>query len=75
MGKTAKDHRKKVAARNAGIKAQQKKYQKFQNKFLTELIEREKAAGKFDSAPITSQDGQLIDAPSPILTEQQGPIL
>ena len=75
MGKNAKDHRKKVAARNAGIKAQQKKYQKFQNKFLTELIEREKAAGKFDSVPITSQDGQLIDAPAPILTEQQGPIL
>lgn len=75
MGKLKKDHRKKVAARNEAIKSQQKKYQKLQTQFLTQLIEKEKAAGKFDSIPITSQDGQVIDVAAPILTEQRGPAI
>lgn len=75
MGKSAKEHRKKVAARNEAIKTQQKKNQKMQNNFLRELIEREKASGRFDSEPITSQEGYLVDAPLPTLTEQIGPIL
>ena len=74
MGKKAKDHRKKVAKRNENIKTAQKRYETDKNKFLTELIRREKEAGKFNSTPITSQE-DIIGAPAPILTEQQGPIL
>ena len=44
MGKLAKEHRKKVIKRKEAIKAEQKKQQKLQTQFLTQLIEREKAS-------------------------------
>lgn len=74
MGKKAKDHRKKVAKRNEAIKTIQKKYEKERSNFLTNLIQREKEAGAFNSTPITKQE-DIIGAPAPILTEQTGPIL
>jgi len=74
MGKKAKEHRKKIAKRNEAIKTMQKKYEKERSNFLTNLIQREKEAGAFNSAPITKQE-DIIGAPAPILTEQQGPIL
>lgn len=75
MGKKAKEHRKKIAKRNADIKTQQKKYQKQAQDFLMQLIEKEKAAGAFDSTPIKSNDDIIIGAPAPTLTEQRGPII
>ena len=75
MGKKAKEHRKKVAKRNAEIKNQQKKYQKQSQDFLMQLIEREKAAGAFNGTPVKSNDDIIIGAPAPTLTEQQGPII
>lgn len=48
MGKKSKDHRKKVNARNEQIKSQQKQYDKAREKFLMDLIERERQAGLFD---------------------------
>ena len=75
MGKKSKEHRKKVAKRNAEIKNQQKKYQKQSQDFLMQLIEREKAAGAFNGTPVKSNDDIIIGAPAPTLTEQQGPII
>lgn len=74
MGKKAKEHRKKIQARNNAIKSAQKKFQKTQQDFLMQMIEREKAAGAFNGTPITDPN-QIVGAPAPTLTEQQGPIL
>ena len=76
MGKNAKDHRKKVEARNQARKNDQKKQMKFREEWLKALIEREKASGRFDNVPpaITDQN-QVIGAPAPTLTEIQGPII
>lgn len=75
MGKARKEHRKKIAKRNTEIKTQQKKQQKQAQDFLMSLIQREKAAGAFDSAPVKSNDDVIIGAPAPILTDFQGPII
>lgn len=64
MGKKAKEHRKKVARRNAEIKAKIKKMEKSRQDQLMELIQREKAAGAFNTTP------QKDILPTPILTEQ-----
>lgn len=74
MGKKAKEHRKKVAARNEAIKTMQKKFEKERNNYLMNLIQKEKEAGAFNSTPITKQE-DIIGAPAAILTEQQGPII
>lgn len=71
MGKKAKEHRKKIAKRNSEIKAIQKKFEKSRQDQLMELIQREKAAGAFNSPAMPQKDV----LPTPILTEQQGPIL
>jgi hypothetical protein len=74
MGKTKKEHRKKVAKRNAEIKAIQNKFEKSRQDQLMELIQREKAAGAFN-AP-SKKDDIIVGAPSVILTDnQQGPII
>jgi len=76
MGKTAKEHRKKVQARNQDIKTQKKKFESQQKKWLMDLIEREKAAGKFDNVPpAVSDPNQIIGAPEVTLTEVKGPII
>ena len=76
MGKKSSEHRKKVAARNANIKTQKKKFEKAQHDWLMDMINKEKAAGKFDNVPqATTDQNQVIGASSPILTEQQGPII
>lgn len=49
MGKKAKEHRKKVAARNERMNAAKKQLQKQQERFLMDLIQREKEAGRFNS--------------------------
>jgi hypothetical protein len=51
MGKKAKEHRKKVAKRNAQIKQNQEKFQKMQKEMLMKLIEQEKQKGLFDNMP------------------------
>ena len=76
MGKLKKDHRKKVQARNQEIASQKKKMQKAQQKWLMDLIEREKAAGKFNNiAPAATDTNQVMGAPNPILTEVSGPTI
>lgn len=49
MGKKAKEHRKKVAARNEKINTAKKQLQKQQHQFLMDLIKREQEAGKFNN--------------------------
>jgi hypothetical protein len=51
MGKKEKEHRKKVAKRNERLALERKSFEKQQKNFLMELIEREKASGKFDNNP------------------------
>jgi hypothetical protein len=68
MGKKAKEHRKKVAARNQKIKQQQKSIQNAQRKFIMDLIEREKQAGAFENNPLINPtlpgvDGPVIEGP------------
>jgi ABC-type Fe3+-citrate transport system substrate-binding protein len=61
MGKKAKEHRKKVAARNEKINTAKKQLQKQQERFLMDLIQREKEAGKFNSPTETIVDVPEID--------------
>jgi hypothetical protein len=64
MGIKAKNHRKKVAKRNEAIKIKEKQIKKIQQDFLMQLIEREKATGKFDGdnkIPIPGLDGPILD--------------
>ena len=66
MGKKEKEHRKRVAKRNEEIKNSRNKVQKEQQDRIMEMIEREKAAGKFDNnatAPIPGISGPAIDGP------------
>ena len=49
MGKKEKEHRKKVTKRNDEIKSIQKKLQRAQQDRIMQMIEREKAEGKFDN--------------------------
>lgn len=51
MGKNKKEHRKRVAKRNEMIKAQKRRIERAQEEFVKAMIEREKAAGKFDNNP------------------------
>ncbi len=60
MGKKAKDHRKKIAKRNEEIKLNQKRFKKAQEDIM-QIIEREKAAGKFDNNPSMKPSVPHID--------------
>lgn len=62
MGKKAKEHRKKVAARNQKIQHQKKSIENAQRKFILDLIEREKQAGAFNDNP-TLSNALNVDAP------------
>ena len=58
MGKAAKEHRKKVQARNNKIKQQKTKMEKMQREFLMNLIKQEQEKGMFDNNP--SLNGPII---------------
>jgi hypothetical protein len=63
--KTRKNHKSKVAARNAGIKNQSAKAQKFQREFIENLIKQEQEKGMFNNNttldPIAN--GPIIEGP------------
>ncbi len=65
MGKKAKEHRKKVAKRNAKLNEEKKKYQKNAMDFLMKLIGKEKEKGLFDG-PV-----QPIPNSNEVLTTEQ----
>jgi hypothetical protein len=79
MGKAAKEHRKKVQARNARLKQENRKREKFQKEFIMNLIKQEQEKGMFennlnlDGGPVL--DGPVLDGPvldGPVL---DGPVL
>ncbi len=74
MGKTAKEHRKKVAKRNETISIQKKKMEMTKDEFLKKFIEKERLAGKFDKYALPDET-QILGASAPVLTEMQGPII
>jgi hypothetical protein len=63
MGKAAKEHRKKVQARNNRLKQEKAKVQKLQRDFIMNMIKQEQEKGMFENNPtITpSIDGPAID--------------
>ena len=62
MGKAAKEHRKKVQARNAKLKQQKGKVEKMKREFIMNLIKQEQEKGMFENNPtIPSIDGPSID--------------
>lgn len=64
--KNRKDHSKRVAARNAKISSDKKKFQNFQRDYLEKLIKQEQEKGLYENlpsiAPITdiNLDGPVI---------------
>lgn len=61
MGKAAKEHRKKVQARNAKLKQQKAKVEKMQREFIMNLIKQEQEKGMYENNPTVSP---LIEGPS-----------
>ena len=68
MGKAAKEHRKKVQARNNKIKHQKTKMENMQREFLMNLIKQEQEKGMFENNPSLSGpivgDGPMFDGQS-----------
>lgn len=63
MGKAAKEHRRKVQARNNKLKQQKDKVQKMQKEFIMNLIKQEQEKGMFENNPMVNPaiDGPIID--------------
>lgn len=65
MGKAAKEHRRKVQARNGRIKQQKEKVQKMQKDFIMNLIKQEQEKGMFENnpniSPIPGLNGPAVD--------------
>ena len=63
MGKAAKEHRKKVQARNNKLKQEKSKVQKMQRDFIMNMIKQEQEKGMFENNPMVnpSIDGPVID--------------
>jgi hypothetical protein len=63
MGKKAKEHRKKVAKRNAKITLERKSHEKVAMDMLMKMIQKEKQSGAFDSPvqPLPNFEGPTID--------------
>jgi hypothetical protein len=78
MGKAAKEHRKKVQARNARLQEQKRKNEKFQREFIMNLIKQEQEKGMFENNPTLDGpvlDGSVLDGPvldGPVL---DGPVV
>jgi hypothetical protein len=69
MGKAAKEHRKKVQARNNKIKQDKSKEQKMQREFIMNLIKQEQEKGLFENNPIINSvdsitDSTIVEGPS-----------
>ena len=68
MGKKAKEHSKKVAARNQKIKADQKKAQKMYQEMFTKMMEQQQ---KMQSELGVDVNGQSV--PFEVVSESQTP--
>ena len=63
MGKAAKEHRRKVQARNGRINQQKEKVQKMQKDFIMNLIKQEQEKGLFDNAQAGPMSGPMVSGP------------
>ena len=73
MGKAAKEHRKRVQARNLKLQHEKRRREKFQQEFIMNLIKQEQEKGLFNNNP--EVDGPMLDGPmldGPML---DGPVL
>lgn len=61
MGKAAKEHRKKVQARNNRLKQQKAKVEKMQREFIMNLIKQEQEKGMFENNPTINP---IVEGPS-----------
>lgn len=61
MGKAAKDHRKRVQARNLRLKQQKSKVEKMQREFIMNLIKQEQEKGMYDNTQTISP---VVEGPS-----------
>jgi hypothetical protein len=63
MGKAAKEHRRKVQARNNKLKQEKEKVQKLQREFIMNMIKQEQEKGMFENNPTINPviDGPAID--------------
>jgi hypothetical protein len=63
MGKAAKEHRRKVQARNNKLKHEKDKVQKLQKEFIMNMIKQEKEKGMFENNQTINPviDGPVID--------------
>jgi hypothetical protein len=63
MGKAAKEHRRKVQARNNKLKNEKDKVQKLQKEFIMNMIKKEQEKGMFENNQTInpSIDGPAID--------------
>jgi hypothetical protein len=63
MGKAAKEHRRKVQARNNKLKIEKDKVQKLQKEFIMNMIKKEQEKGMFENTQTInpSIDGPAID--------------
>ena len=61
MGKAAKEHRKRVQARNLKLQHEKRRREKFQQEFIMNLIKQEQEKGLFNNNP--EVDGPMLDGP------------
>jgi len=65
MGKAAKEHRKKIQARNNKIKQEKNRTEKLQREFIMNLINKEQERGLFDNnQDINKINSTQIEGPS-----------
>jgi len=73
MGKAAKEHRRKIQARNNKIKQDKDRAQKFQREFIMNLIKQEQEKGLFENNQDVNQIVSPIDAIQTDSTQIEGP--
>jgi hypothetical protein len=73
MGKAAKEHRRKIQARNNKIKQDKDRAQKFQREFIMNLIKQEQEKGLFENNQVINPIINQIDAIQTDSTQIEGP--
>jgi hypothetical protein len=73
MGKAAKEHRKRVEARNNKIKQEKARAQKMQREFIMNLIKQEQEKGLFENNQDVNPIVSPIDAIQTDSTQIEGP--
>jgi hypothetical protein len=73
MGKAAKEHRKRVEARNNKIKQDKSRAQKMQREFIMNLIKQEQEKGLFENNQDVNPIVSPVDAIQTDSTQIEGP--